>query len=146
VAQRLGLGRAIRLGRGEERTGGGRKPSLLADALEALVAAVYLDGGVRAVRACVRRQLGAEIREARESEQGGAADPKTRLQELVQARLHQTPRYRIVSRTGPDHELQFVADVAIGREVLGRGSGSNRKRAERAAALAALARLDRTED
>jgi ribonuclease-3 len=140
VAARLGLGAAIRLGRGEDQTGGRRKPSLLADAFEAVLGAIYLDGGIRSARAFVRRELKVPLRETR-----GAAwtsdDFKTRLQEKVQARLQLTPRYRIVSTTGPDHALDFVVEVRIGDRVLGRGTGTNRKRAEQDAAKQALENL-----
>jgi len=140
IARELGLGAALRLGRGEERTGGRERPSLLADAFEAVVAAVFVDAGIRTARACIRRHLGASARvSAREAHHG--PDAKTRLQELLQARLHRTPGYRIVSRTGPEHEAQFVVEVRVGSDVLGRGAGSNRKRAEQAAAHDALARL-----
>jgi ribonuclease-3 len=142
AARQLGLGEAIRLGRGEERTGGRTKPSLLADVFEALLGAVYLDGGVRAARAFVRRHLGEALR--RTAEPGAAAeDPKTLLQERLQAELQRTPRYRIVSTTGPDHALEFTAEVLLGDCSLGAGRGSNRKRAEQEAARRALERLGR---
>ena len=137
IGSRMGLGEAIRLGRGEERTGGRQKPSLLADVFEAVLGAVYLDGGIRSARAFVRRQLGSALAATR-----GASstrdDFKTRLQEKTQARLQETPRYRIVSTTGPDHALEFVAEVCVGHSVLGRGTGPNRKRAEQDAARRAL--------
>jgi ribonuclease-3 len=141
VAARLGLGEGIRLGRGEEQTGGRAKPSLLADVFEAVLGAIYLDGGIRSARAFVRRTLGGPLRATR-----GAAwtsdDFKTRLQEKVQARLQRTPRYRIVSTTGPDHALDFVVEVRVGERVLGRGKGTNRKRAEQDAARQALQELE----
>jgi len=137
TARDLGLGRAVRLGRGEERTGGGEKPSLLADVFEAVLGAVYLDGGVRAARAFVRRHLGRRMRRAAESGHG-ADDPKTRLQEAIQATLQSTPRYRIVSTTGPDHERAFEVEVLVKDKVLARGYGASRKRAEQDAARTAL--------
>jgi ribonuclease-3 len=140
VAERLGLGAALRLGRGEELSGGRAKPSLLADVLEAVLGAIYVDGGVRAARAFVQRHLGAALRELR----GATAPPedyKTELQERIQGRLQRTPRYRIVATAGPDHALEFEAEVVLGGKVLGRGRGSNRKRAEQAAAREALSRL-----
>jgi ribonuclease-3 len=141
AATRLGLGPAIRFGRGEERTGGREKPSLLADVFEAVVGAIYLDGGVRAARAFVRRELGQALAATRGAD-GTPGDHKTRLQERVQARLQETPRYRIVSKSGPDHALEFVAEVRVGDRVLGRGQGSSRKCAEQEAARRALAELD----
>ena len=145
AASRLGLGEAIRLGRGEERTGGRQKSSLLADVFEAVLGAVYLDGGIRSARAFVRRQLAGALADTR-----GASwtmdDFKTRLQEETQARLQETPRYRIVSTTGPDHALEFVVEVRLGQSVLGQGTGSNRKRAEQDAARRALENLHDTNE
>lgn len=140
VAHGLDLGAAILLGKGEESTGGRAKPSLLADVFEALLGAVYLDGGIRAARAFVRRHLGDVLRSTH-----GAAwksdDFKTRLQETTQSKLQQVPRYRIVSSAGPDHALEFVVEVRVADEVLGRGTGSNRKQAEQEAARCALGQL-----
>ena len=142
VAKRLGLGEAIRLGRGEERTGGRTKHSLLADVFEAVVAAVYLDGGIRPARAFVQRHLGRALREtaARDSD-----DYKTRLQETIQASLQRTPTYRIVSTTGPAHALSFDVEVMVEGRPLGRGAGPNRKRAEQEAAKRALEALEATD-
>ena len=141
----IGLGEEIRLGRGEELTGGRSKASLLADVFEAVLGAVYLDGGLRAARSFVRRHLGPVLRRTR-----GASDTvddfKTRLQELLQARLQCTPRYRIVSTSGPAHALEFTAEVWLGEDSMGRGSGPNRKGAEQEAARAALANLSTRED
>lgn len=137
VVREMALDGAIRLGRGEERTGGRRKPSLLADLFEAVLGAVYIDGGIRPARAFVRRHLGATLRGVRGTLQS-SGDFKTELQERVQARLQVTPRYRIVSTRGPDHAREFEAEVLVEDRPLGRGTGTNRKRAEQAAARAAL--------
>lgn len=145
VANGLGLDEAIRLGRGEERTGGREKPSLMADTFEAVLGAVYLDGGLRPTRAFVRRHLGERMRATRSARVTGD-DYKTRLQETVQAELRRTPRYRIVSTSGPPHALRFDVEVQVDGRVLGRGTGTNRKRAEQAAAREALARLAARED
>lgn len=141
AARRLGLGEAIRLGRGEELTGGRHKGSLLADLFEAVLGAIYLDGGIRPARAFVRRQLREELRRARRTTVS-RDDFKTRLQEMTQAELQLTPRYRIVSTSGPPHAMVFDVEVLLGRRVLGRGTGTNRKRAEQEAARAAIAALD----
>lgn len=141
AARRLGLGDSLRLGRGEESTGGRAKASLLADAFEAVLGAVFLDGGIRAGRAFVRRHLGAELAASRGT-RDTAEDYKTRLQEYVQARLRRTPRYRIVSASGPAHALDFEAEVLLGEEILGRGRGKSRKQAEQHAACAALSALE----
>jgi ribonuclease-3 len=137
VAAQLGLGAAIRLGKGEQATGGRDKPSLLADAFEAVLGAIYVDGGLRPARTFVTRHLGATIRVHRH-ESLPTDDFKTRLQEAIQARLQRTPRYRIVSTTGPAHALEFRVEVLLDRRVLGRGSGPSRKRAEQEAARRAL--------
>jgi ribonuclease-3 len=141
IARRIGLGDAIRLGRGEELTGGRRKTSLLADVFEAVLGAVYLDGGIRPARAFVHRHLGEAL--IKTGEQGRRTDDyKTRLQEAVQAKLQRTPSYRIVSTTGPAHALDFEVEVLVEDRVLGRGRGSNRKRAEQDAARQAIEDLD----
>jgi ribonuclease-3 len=141
TARALGLGDAILLGKGEARTGGRDKHSLLADTFEAVLGAVYLDGGIRPARAFVRRHLRAAL------ERTGAAmhpadDFKTRLQEAVQARLQRTPTYRIVSTSGPAHELRFEVEVLVDGRALARGTGTNRKRAEQDAARLALLAVD----
>jgi len=139
AAARLGLGQTARLGRGEEGSGGRKKSSLLADLFESVLGAIYLDGGIRPARAFVRRHLVVDLREAGQSATD-ADDHKTRLQEVIQARLRRTPRYRIVSTRGPDHALEFEVEVLLDDEVLGTGRGTNRKRAEQAAAREALLR------
>ncbi len=139
VATRLGLGQAMQLGRGEERTGGRQKSSILGDAFESVLGAIYLDGGMRAARAFLRRELGPDLRETRAAS-WTSDDFKTRLQEAVQARLQQIPCYRIVSTTGPDHALEFTVEVRVGDRILGQGTGTNRKRAEQIAASQALGR------
>ncbi|HXV76129.1 MAG TPA: ribonuclease III [Candidatus Polarisedimenticolaceae bacterium] len=144
IASALGLGDAILLGRGEELTGGRLKRSLLADVFEAVVAAIYLDGGLRQARAFVHRHLGPELGRA-VGPSPASDDFKTRLQEVVQGTLQRTPSYRIVSTAGPAHALSFVVEVLVGDEVLGRGRGSNRKRAEQEAARCALDRFESTD-
>lgn len=141
IARRIGLGDAIRLGKGEELTGGRRKTSLLADVFEAVLGAVYLDGGIRPARAFVNRHLGKALAET--GHRGRRTDDyKTHLQEEVQAKLQCTPSYRIVSTTGPAHALDFEVEVLVDGRTLGRGRGSNRKRAEQDAARQALEALD----
>ena len=144
IARALGLGSALRLGRGEERTGGRTKTSLLADVFEAVLGAVYLDGGIRSARSLVRRHLGPALREAADRDATGD-DYKTRLQESVQGRLQRTPSYRIVSTTGPAHVLRFEVEVVVDGRVLARGVGTSRKRAEQDAARQALDALESTE-
>jgi ribonuclease-3 len=132
----LGLGGRLCFGRGEERSGGREKPSILAGALEALVGAVFLDGGWRSAyrlcRAIFRGPAGDAIAA------GQAGDAKTRLQELCQERSRETPEYALVEKSGPAHRPRFVAAARLGGRVLGRGEGWSRKSAEQAAATAAL--------
>jgi ribonuclease-3 len=137
TARRLGLDESTRLGRGEERTGGRNKTSLMADTFEAVLAAVYLDGGIKHSRTFVERHLAEVLRSTRSTTDAGD-DYKTQLQERVQARLRHTPRYRIVSTSGPAHALRFQVEVLVADEVLGDGEGTNRKRAEQDAARQAL--------
>jgi ribonuclease-3 len=142
VARELGLGRLLRLGRGEDLTGGRDKDNLLADAYEALIGAVYLDLGLPAADAAVRLHLGDRISQR----EPGVADRdfKTTLQELVQARFQTTPVYRLVAERGPDHDKEFTVELEVGGEVLGVGVGRSKKQAERAAAQEALRRLKET--
>jgi ribonuclease III len=140
AARRIGLGEALHLGRGEESTGGRSKPSLLADAFEGVLGAVYQDGGVRAARSFVARHLGPALRSAARCAEF-AEDHKTRLQERLQARYRLTPHYRVIGATGPAHAREFEAEVLLGSEVLGSGRGASRKQAEQEAARAALERL-----
>lgn len=136
----LDLGRAIRLGRGEDRSGGRQKLSILADAVEAIIGAVYLDSGIRSARALILRLFGEQIDTAREKTPSNW-DPKTRLQEYLQARGEELPLYRLVGQTGPDHSRQFVVEVVVNGKSLGTGHGSAKKRAEQEAASAALKAL-----
>ena len=138
AARRLELGPRLLLGPGEEATGGREKPSLLADAFEAVLGAVYLDGGVRAARAFVLRHLGDDLRAAL---QGPAIDSKTALQEHAQVRWHRTPTYRIVKAAGPAHAPAFTSEVLLAGRVIGEGTGPTRKQAEQEAARVALERL-----
>jgi ribonuclease-3 len=139
VATTLGLGELLLLGRGEELTGGREKPSLLADALEAVIAAVYLAGGMPRVLEFVDRFFGPAIEEAGAS--GADRDYKTQAQELAQGRLRASPRYRVVEEHGPDHLKTFVIEVAVNGQILGRGTGRSKKDAEQLAAREALATI-----
>lgn len=137
VARSLGLGAALRLGRGEERSGGRNKSRLLCCALEATVAAVFLDGGLEAASEVVRRLLTPLLL----APKLGERDSKTRVQELVQARGGGTPRYVVVETEGPDHARVFHVVCRSGDDDLGRGAGRSKPEAEQNAARAALAAL-----
>jgi ribonuclease III len=136
MARALDLGGLLRLGRGEELTGGRQKASLLADAMEAVVAAVYLAAGLPAVLALIDRFLGEAF--ARAIAGTLDRDFKTQLQELAQSRLRATPRYRVVAEHGPDHSKTFEVETDVRGEVVGRGAGRSKKDAEQAAAKLAL--------
>ncbi len=139
VAREIGLGRFLLLGRGEDQTGGRNKDSLLANCLEALIASVYLDAGIEAVKSFVLRFFREIIQNSCETR--GAQDYKTELQELCQERIKQLPEYRIVSETGPDHQKQFAVELVLKGEVHGRGIGKSKKEAEQKAAKEALEKL-----
>ncbi len=139
VAEAIGLGEYIYLGKGEESNGGRRKPTNLADTLEAVIAAVFLDQGLEATRGFILRLFNAEL--ARLASQGVAADYKSQLQQLAQARQQEIPLYHIIETTGPDHDRRFAIEVSLGDTVLGRGSGKSKKLAETEAAREALEKL-----
>jgi ribonuclease III len=137
AAQRLGLGRHLRLGRGEEKTGGRSKPALLADAYEAVIAAIYLDSGLEAARGFVNRSL-VEGAMTVEAERLGRTDHKSALQELLQSRGIAPGSYHIVEETGPDHRKIFRVEVRIAGNITAAGTGKTKKEAEQLAAVAAL--------
>jgi ribonuclease III len=136
IARELDLGPLLRLGRGEELTGGRQKSSLLADTMEAVIAAVYLTGGLAAVLRIVDRFLGEAF--ARAAAGTLDRDYKTQFQELAQSRLRATPRYRVVAEHGPDHSKIFDVELELRGDVVGRGAGRSKKDAEQAAAKLAL--------
>ena len=144
-AQRLGLGKYLRLGRGEEKTGGRTKPALLADVYEALIAAIYLDGGLEAARGFVRRSL-VEGAIAVEAERVGHTDHKSALQEFLQSRGMVPGAYRVIAESGPDHQKTFRVEVRIAGQVTAMGCGRTKKEAEQSAAIAALIQLGAEEN
>jgi len=139
-AEAIQLGDHLILGRGEEKTGGRFKQALLADAYEALIAAIYLDGGIEAAAMFLRRELKEAIDAG--SAQTIAPDYKSTLQERVQAIGLALPEYRLSGSEGPDHRKTFTIDVVINGEVLGSATGRAKKEAEQEAARLALAKLD----
>lgn len=142
AARRLDLGARLQLGRGEERSNGRGKASLLADAFEAIIAAVYLDGGFEASRNFTIEVLTDELRQIDVlQKKPGGDDYKTRLQEWCQKRYGLLPRYVIVRETGPDHQKLFEVEVQTNDRVLGSGRGHSKKEAEQEAAQRALERL-----
>ncbi len=139
IARKIGLGDLLLLGRGEELTGGREKSSVLADALEAVLGAIYKSGGMTRVLELIDRFFTSVL----EGVAAGASgqDYKTLLQEDVQNRLRVSPRYRVVNETGPDHEKVFEVEVTIGAEIFARSTGRSKKDAEQAAAQKTLAML-----
>ena len=144
AARRVHLGEHLRLGRGEEKTGGREKPALLADAFEAVVAAIYLDGGLAAAKEMLRLTLFESA-----LEEGGSplfeTDRKSALQEFLQGRGQPPAEYRLAAESGPDHQKTFQVEVWAEGSCLASGQGSTKKEAEQRAAGTALGRLLQTE-
>ena len=140
-AERLTLGEHLLLGRGEEKTGGRRKQALLADGYEALIAAIYLDGGIEHARAFITREFGGLLAEVRQHGVAGPLDYKSALQELLQGRELPLPEYRLVGTLGPDHRKLFQVEVVVNGESLAESTGPSKKEAEQDAARVALDRL-----
>ena len=143
IARHIGLGDLLLLGRGEELTGGRTKNSVLADALEAVIGAVYLANGWQKVMELVDHHFAAALEGVADGRSG--YDYKTRLQEEIQNRLRLAPKYRVISETGPDHEKTFEVEVAVNPDLTARGTGRSKKEAEQAAARALSQLLSATE-
>jgi len=143
AARRIDLGTHLILGKGEEKTGGRQKSAILADAYEAVIAAVYLDGGLSAARTAIERTLlnPALRQDALSGGLLGGADSKSMLQELLQARGLPAAKYRVLSESGPDHKKSFNVEAAVAGYVSTTGKGSTKKEAEQAAAGKAAAKL-----
>jgi ribonuclease III len=134
LARQLGIGDFLRMGRGEVLSGGQEKPSILADAFEAMMAAIYIDGGFDSVFDVIAKAFSPLLTDA-----GG--DPKSRLQEMVQKEADSPPVYRVLAEEGPDHQKVFTVEVRVG-EICVTASGSSKKKAEKGAARKALAMLN----
>ena len=135
------MGDHLLLGRGEEKTGGRRKQALLADGYEALIAAVYVDGGIEHARAFIVREFRALLDEVRSRGVAGPQDHKSALQELVQSREQPPPEYRLVGTLGPDHRKLFDVEVLVGDQSLARATGTSKKEAEQEAARLAMEKV-----
>ena len=135
LAGTLGIGKCLMLGRGEEKGGGRYRPSILADATEAVLAAMYLDGGLRPVAALLKKHL---FSAASEMAEYNSTDYKTALQEAIQAKPRQVLSYCIADESGPDHMKIYTAEVRLNGGFIGRGVGKSKKEAEQEAARAAL--------
>ena len=137
VASELGLGEYMRLGRGEEHTGGRKRASILADAVEAVIAALYLDGGMETARGFIERHILSGL--DTESSSLLMGDYKTELQELIQRKSGQSLSYVLLGESGPDHDKLFTSEVCLNGRPIGSGPGRTKQAAEQAAAHAALA-------
>ena len=137
VANQISLGDHILLGKGEEQGGGRSRDSILADAVESIIAACYLDGGMDAAKRFVERFVLSDVPVAKLHN----VDYKTALQELVQQKKNQIIQYTLVGESGPDHDKQFQVELSLNGEVIGSGTGTSKKRAEQEAAKAAIEAL-----
>ena len=137
IAGQLGLGEHLLLGKGEEQGGGRSRNSILADAVESVIAACYLDGGMDAAKAFVEKFVLVTV----PTQKMNNADYKTALQELVQQKKNQTLAYHLVGESGPDHDKKFTVELTLNGTVVGTGIGSSKKRAEQAAAQVAMEKL-----
>jgi ribonuclease III len=134
-ARELGLNQSLNLGKGEEKTGGREKTSILAAVYEAVMGAIFKERGYEVVRELVGRHFGEAIEAVSDR---GLSDPKTELQEICQRERRVTPVYRVIQETGPDHARRFVVSVLLGDEVLASGEGPSKRAAEQEAARRAL--------
>lgn len=134
-ARKLGLGECLLLGHGELRGGGADRPSILADAFEAVIAAIYLDGGLEPAEAFILPYIKAELSEQRRPQ---FKDYKTALQEIIQQNPEEQLTYLLVGESGPDHNKQFTVEVHLNSNVIGTGRGRSKKEAEQQAAREAL--------
>ncbi len=135
-AEQISLGKHLLLGKGEEHTGGRQRPSILADAFEAVIAAIYLDAGLEAARKHILRFIPKNLMENRSLLFG---DYKTALQEVIQKNPEEKVEYRLIAESGPDHSKTFVVEVCLNSNVIGMGMGKSKKEAEQMAAKEALA-------
>jgi ribonuclease-3 len=141
IAKVNNLGDYLYLGKGEDTSGGRNKPANLACALEAIIAAVFLDQGLPVARELILKLINIELQNV--ISQGTAVDYKSALQELIQSRLQRTPTYQVVETTGPDHSKTFIVEVRTGDIVLGKGSGKSKKEAQTDAARSAFEKLSK---
>lgn len=138
VAVKLSIGDQILLSKGEEDGGGRANPSLLADTVEAIIGALFLNLGIDSAQKFIADSLFSEIPE---KVSGNLKDPKSQLQEAVQAKKEDTPRYQVIEESGPDHDKHFVVEVLISGKALGRGEGKSKSEAEQKAAESALTKI-----
>ena len=138
IAQKLDIGKSLFLSKGEEDGGGRQNPSLLADTLEAIIGAMYIDSGLEAVSDFLEKNFFGQITQKASQP---LKDPKSRLQELVQAKGDSSPRYIVLEESGPDHDKKFIMEVVVDGKKVGRGLGKSKSEAEQEAAKSALESL-----
>jgi len=136
IAKKLNLGQYLHLGKGEEKSGGRQKGYILANAVEALIGAIFLDQGYKKCHEFITKFIVSYLGEI--LEKGLDVDPKSRLQEISQSKFNVTPCYKLISESGPDHSKVFVMGVFVGEEKFGEGTGSSKQQAEQNAAAAAM--------
>lgn len=134
-SRELGLGEALLLGRGEDKGGGRQRDSILADAFEAVLAAIFLDGGMEAAR---RHVMNFVLRELSHHDEDSFKDYKTLLQEIIQRNPEESVSYELIGEEGPDHDKRFTVEVHLNSNVIGKGTGKSKKQAEQMAAKQAL--------
>lgn len=139
VAKTLSLGEQLYLSRGEDDGGGRTNPSLLADTVEAIIGALYMDQGLDAVYEFIKSNLLIQIEEKTKT---NLKDPKSRIQEYLQAKAMSAPKYKVFSESGPDHDKKFVIQVVVNNEAIGEGSGKSKSEAEQKAAENALSKFN----
>ena len=139
VARDLDIGKHMHVGKGEDKSGGRRRSSTLADALEAIIGAAYVDGGIKSAEKVFKKIIAPLLETGQPDE--WADNPKGQLQALSQSLWHESPHYQVVAHEGPAHAREFTVEVSIRNKSLGRGTGGNKRSAERYAALAALHKL-----
>ena len=135
ISRELGIGECLKLGHGEEHTGGRQRPSILADAFEAMLAAIYLDSGMDSARSFVLPFIKEKLKNI---DSTSALDYKTTLQEIIQQNPEEQLEYRLTGESGPDHDKRFEVEVLLNSNIIGRGEGHSKKAAEQAAAKEAL--------
>lgn len=138
IAKKLNIGQSLFLAKGEEESGGRENPSLLADTVEAIIGALFLDQGIEPVHEFIKEHIIAEIPEKLSKP---LKDSKSRLQEYIQSQKLPTPKYKVIEESGPDHNKKFIVEVSVEGKYLGKGEGKSKSTAEQKAAENALSRL-----
>ena len=140
VAKQLGLGELLKLSKGEEKEGGRENPSILADTFEALLGAIYLDGGISQAKSFLEKALFPHIQKLLSKK--NLKDPKSLFQEMIQEKIKTSPEYQVLEEKGPDHAKKFKVGVFVDKQVYGTGTGKSKQKAEEMAAKAAIEKIN----